>query len=524
MSLFGGFTPRDKAVEYSSSSTAFEDVNLPSFLFKELVNKDEIGRGGFSSVFTAELPQTGEKVAVKKFLGNDQIDGKILIKEAKLLNSLQHPNIVAFKGICKDKYALLLEFVQFDLRPFGVDLQVRSLSELLCHFDKSNCEGISRRVFYRAAEDVASGIQYLHAKGIAHRDLKPANILVSNQHYCWMTDQNDIEKESLISPLVCKLTDFGESRSREVQTNTILTSKTNRIDRGTPVFMAPEVLLENLSAGKASVPFMQKADIWAFGMIVFCIINPGLKHPYELNMQIEANIKSAVACLEKMVECHTKPKPQEKYSVKQREEWKELWQIYESCTVFEQMERPNIEGIVESLNVLNSPSPAYAESSFSGESSERDIHLKVSQASFFEKCSEIVTNRIQEGLVLDQTEIDQLNSYIASGDATNSCTFLCLQIAENVLRANASSTITWEDVAEISESVILTLPEDINDIRQISLTYDVMEAYTILRNANLLSSIYTFTEELPYAFGVFSDEGKAKLTEKIKELPWFHFG
>jgi hypothetical protein len=40
-------------------------VNLPSFLFKELVNKDEIGRGGFSSVFTAELQQTGEKVAVK---------------------------------------------------------------------------------------------------------------------------------------------------------------------------------------------------------------------------------------------------------------------------------------------------------------------------------------------------------------------------------------------------------------------------------------------------------------------------
>jgi serine/threonine protein kinase len=55
-------------------------VNLPSFLFKELVNKDEIGRGGFSSVFTAELQQTGEKVAVKKFLGNDQIDGKIFCR------------------------------------------------------------------------------------------------------------------------------------------------------------------------------------------------------------------------------------------------------------------------------------------------------------------------------------------------------------------------------------------------------------------------------------------------------------
>ena len=222
-----------------------------------------------------------------------------------------------------------------------------------------------------------------------------------------------------------------------------------------------------------------------------------------------------MACLEKMIECQTKPRPQEKYSGKQRKEWKELWEIYETCTVFEQTERPNIEDIVERLHLRKSPSHAERRS---GESSERDVHLKVSQALFFEKCSEIAANQIQAGLVLDQTEINQLNSYITSGNATNSCKFLCLQIAESILRANVSSTISWKDVAEISESVILTLPDDVNDIRQVSLTYDVMEAYTILRNANLLSSDYTFTEELPYAFGVFSKEGKAKLSEKIKEL------
>ena len=143
--------------------------------------------------------------------------------------------------------------------------------------------------------------------------------------------------------------------------------------------------------------------------------------------------------------------------------------------------------------------------SSSGESSERNIHLKVSQASFFEKYSEVAMSQIQAGLVLNETEVNQLNSYISSGDATNSCTFLCLKIAENILRAIPTSTISWEDVAEVSESVILTLPENINDIREISMTYDVMEAYLLLRNANLLSSTYMFTEELPYAFGVFSN-------------------
>jgi hypothetical protein len=46
MSLFGGFTPRDKAVEYASSSTAFEDVNLPSFL-KSLSTKMKLVAEGF---------------------------------------------------------------------------------------------------------------------------------------------------------------------------------------------------------------------------------------------------------------------------------------------------------------------------------------------------------------------------------------------------------------------------------------------------------------------------------------------
>jgi hypothetical protein len=125
------------------------------------------------------------------------------------------------------------------------------------------------------------------------------------------------------------------------------------------------------------------------------------------------------------IEGHAEPKPQEKYSEKQHKEWKELWQIYKSCAVFEQTERPNIEDVVERLHVVNSPSLVHTESN-SGELSECALHLKVSQSSFFEKCCEITTNQIQAGLVLNETEINQLHSYIALGDATNSCTFLCL--------------------------------------------------------------------------------------------------
>ena len=93
------FLTRAQAAKEASFSREFENLNFPSFSFKELVNKDKIGCEGFSSVFTAGLPGSGEKVAVKKFLGNDQINAKILLKEAKLLNKLLHQSIVGFKCI-----------------------------------------------------------------------------------------------------------------------------------------------------------------------------------------------------------------------------------------------------------------------------------------------------------------------------------------------------------------------------------------------------------------------------------------
>ena len=39
-----------------------------------------------------------------------------------------------------------------------------------------------------------------------------------------------------------------------------------------------------LSVTSASVEDLMKADIWAYGLVVFNLTNPGLKHPFEVNM------------------------------------------------------------------------------------------------------------------------------------------------------------------------------------------------------------------------------------------------
>jgi serine/threonine protein kinase len=148
-------------------------------------------------------------------------------------------------------------------------------------------------------------------------------------------------------PLICKLTDFGESRSQDIRTNTILHSKTNQVNRGTPVFMAPELLVNDFQLPAASVEDLKKADIWAYGMVLFNLINPGLKHLFQINIKM----KQAGTSLEEFLKAKQKPIAQKKYVLKQSNEWKRLAEIYEACTEFEPSLRPSAKDVFDSLQV-----------------------------------------------------------------------------------------------------------------------------------------------------------------------------
>ena len=93
-------------------------------------------------------------------------------------------------------------------------------------------------------------------------------------------------------PVACKLTDFGESRSLLIQTQTVLASKTNNVDRGTVVYMAPELLLKEMALSTASIDDLKLADIWALGMIFSTMINPNLKSLYILEIRSQGGLSS----------------------------------------------------------------------------------------------------------------------------------------------------------------------------------------------------------------------------------------
>ena len=78
--------------------------------------------------------------------------------------------------------------------------------------------------------------------------------------------------------------------------------------------MAPELLDKGLCTQNFSVEDLKKVDVWAYGMIVFCIMNPGLTHPFALVSLLEdATGTSHLDNVEKFVKSKNRPKPQENF-------------------------------------------------------------------------------------------------------------------------------------------------------------------------------------------------------------------
>ena len=136
-------------------------------------------------------------------------------------------------------------------------------------------------MFSKGARDVAEGLAFLHANDIVHRDLKVGNVLVGNKHYMSKTvNPNEIPELFRETPVVCKLTDFGESpesRSLLLQTTTIIHAATGNVERGTKPNMAPEIVVDTQKLDHASLEDLKAVDIWALGMIYFNITNYGLQ-------------------------------------------------------------------------------------------------------------------------------------------------------------------------------------------------------------------------------------------------------
>ena len=188
-----------------------------------------IGSGGFGTVYLAEDTWIDKKVALKVPHKQD-VDFGELLREPRLLASLNHPNIVTILTAEKQEnvFFIVMEFVP------GETLETIITRE--------GALDVGRALDFTC--QICNAVDHAHRQGVLHRDLRPSNVLV--------TDNG-----------MAKVADFGTSRFLEIAAHgtTVI---------GSPPYMAPEQF-----HGKA----VFASDIYSVGVTMYQMMTGML--PYD---------------------------------------------------------------------------------------------------------------------------------------------------------------------------------------------------------------------------------------------------
>lgn len=207
-----------------ASDTTFSDL---------YVQGDQLGSGGFASVYLAEHVITGETRAVKKLQYRKQEELLKIDSECRVLVKLDHPHIMKFyEFFCEpDTVYLVTEFC--------------TGGTIADFFQESKWDMEDARVLFH---QMISAVHYCHRMGVIHHDLKPQNCTLL-QHSA--------------RPFV-KVIDFGIASlkaSRGIESCPRSDALTKSL-KGTPFWRAPEVLDPDGTSGP-------EADLYCVGLIMF---------------------------------------------------------------------------------------------------------------------------------------------------------------------------------------------------------------------------------------------------------------
>ncbi|XP_034457962.1 tyrosine-protein kinase JAK2a [Hippoglossus hippoglossus] len=220
---------RTRGVGFPWSSETQEPAQFEE---RHLIFLKQLGKGNFGSVemcrYDPLQDSTGEVVAVKKLQHSTAEHIRDFEREIEILKSLQHENIVQYKGVCysagRRNLRLVMEYL-----PYG------SLRDYLIkhkdHFD-------SKKLLHYASQ-ICKGMNYLAIKRYIHRDLATRNILVESE-------------------MRVKIGDFGLTKvlPQDKEYYTV------REPGESPIFWyAPESLTES--------KFSVASDVWSFGVVLY---------------------------------------------------------------------------------------------------------------------------------------------------------------------------------------------------------------------------------------------------------------
>ncbi|XP_054650694.1 serine/threonine-protein kinase Nek3 isoform X2 [Dunckerocampus dactyliophorus] len=194
-----------------------------------------IGEGSFGRALLVQCKNTQEKYIVKEIqLPKNESKVEKWRREAVLLSTMKHPNIVAFREAFEADHLLciVMEYCS------GGDMLQRIQQQKTSHFCVDN--------ILKWFAEMCAGTKHIHDKRVLHRDLKSKNI--------FLTDKGTV-----------KLGDFGSAcvlNSSKAYACTYV---------GTPYYVAPEIW-ENK-------PYNNKSDVWSLGCVLYELCT--LRHPFQ---------------------------------------------------------------------------------------------------------------------------------------------------------------------------------------------------------------------------------------------------
>jgi serine/threonine-protein kinase len=201
---------------------------------------EKIGQGGMGVVWKARDTRLGRDVALKVLPDEFTRDADRLARferEARLLASLNHPNIAQIYGleVGGASRALVMELVEGPTLSERIGRGALPVEQALA-----------------IARQIAEALEDAHEKGIVHRDLKPQNVKVTA----------DGKVKVLDFGLAKAMDPAGSNPSSALLTQSPTLSGTlHGTILGTAAYMAPEQ-----AAGMA---VDRRADVWAFGVVLY---------------------------------------------------------------------------------------------------------------------------------------------------------------------------------------------------------------------------------------------------------------
>ncbi|MBI3665202.1 MAG: protein kinase [Acidobacteria bacterium] len=200
---------------------------------------EKIGAGGMGEVYRARDTKLGRDVAIKILPQAFAQDSERLARferEARMLASLNHPNIAAIYGL---EEADGLRFLVLELVP----------GETLAERLAAGRPGIKEVL--QICHQMVEALEEAHGKGIVHRDLKPANVKITPEG-----------KVKVLDFGLAKAFSEDPAATDPARSPTVTVGATREgVILGTAAYMSPEQ-----ARGKA---LDKRTDIWSFGCVLY---------------------------------------------------------------------------------------------------------------------------------------------------------------------------------------------------------------------------------------------------------------